>query len=163
VIAPLLTVADSHPERQPSSSSLKRFKQVSVIYGENQVRRSEADGAHRGTKQRARHQQWRMCGDHVQRGGDRRQDHHADAQDKSVIRAATASDLQSICTLGQEIQRQHHVAFPTVFGERLEPGNNAPQWLSSIGGPDTGTFVAESDGQFAGFITANDIPADDVG
>jgi ribosomal protein S18 acetylase RimI-like enzyme len=72
-----------------------------------------------------------------------------------TFREASEADLESICTIGGEVNAIHHRVFPHIFAGPGLPGRDREHWASSIGGSSSTTFVAEDRGRVVGFVTVS--------
>ena len=70
-----------------------------------------------------------------------------------TIRAATATDLQVVCLLAEDLAALHHLAAPSVFAPAGEPTRDEAHWLASITGANRLGLIAEVEGQPVGFVT----------
>lgn len=70
-----------------------------------------------------------------------------------AYREAEAHDLPAICALGQVVNLLHHTAWPDIFAPPSDPMRDAKHWQSSIGMPNSTTFVAALAGDIVAFVT----------
>ncbi|MGI4860917.1 MAG: GNAT family N-acetyltransferase [Janthinobacterium lividum] len=81
-------------------------------------------------------------------------DHPATVNARITYRPATASDLSTICELGQALNSLHHRERPDVYQDATtEVQRDSAHWQLSLQGGDHATFLATADGAAVGFIT----------
>lgn len=69
------------------------------------------------------------------------------------VRPATLDDLDAVCLLADDLAAMHHAAWPRVFAPADGGGRDRAHWAESIAGDQRAAFVAQLDGQPAGFVT----------
>jgi ribosomal protein S18 acetylase RimI-like enzyme len=72
---------------------------------------------------------------------------------KWQVREANEDDLPAICALGEEVNALHHQAWPHIFAPAGTAERDRSHWQQSLPRELATTFVAESDGVIAGFVT----------
>ena len=77
-----------------------------------------------------------------------------------MIRRATAQDYEALCKIIEEVDVLHREALPHIFRESGGPVRERVYMLGLLADEDHGLFVAEVDGQVAGFlhVTVRDAP-----
>lgn len=71
------------------------------------------------------------------------------------IRVASPADLDDICDLSDQINRQHHAQAPDVFNAGTEREKHRLFWQASQQLPGNIFFVAEQQAAVIGLVTAN--------
>ncbi|KJH68506.1 GNAT family N-acetyltransferase [Chromobacterium violaceum] len=71
-----------------------------------------------------------------------------------LIRKADAQDLDAICRLAAQINRQHHQALPELFLAAADADADRAFWRARLEGEDSVLLVAEREGAVLAFLTA---------
>jgi ribosomal protein S18 acetylase RimI-like enzyme len=76
------------------------------------------------------------------------------------IRRATAQDYEALCEIIEDVDALHREALPSIFRESSGPVRERAYLLGLLADEDHGLFVAEIEGQAAGYVhvTARDAP-----
>jgi ribosomal protein S18 acetylase RimI-like enzyme len=77
-----------------------------------------------------------------------------------TIRRATAQDYEALCEIIEEVDALHREALPHIFRESGGPARDRIYMLGLLADEDHGLFVAEIEGQAAGYVhvTVRDAP-----
>ncbi len=77
-----------------------------------------------------------------------------------TIRGATAQDYEALCEIIEEVDTLHRQALPHIFQASGGPVRERVYILGLLADEDHGLFVAEVEGQVAGFlhVTVRDAP-----
>jgi ribosomal protein S18 acetylase RimI-like enzyme len=70
-----------------------------------------------------------------------------------IIRPARARDYDDLCNLIDTADALHHRHLPHIFRKPRSPARDVAYIVGLISDPDTALFVAEVEGQLAGFVT----------
>jgi len=71
-----------------------------------------------------------------------------------AIRSATPGDYDALCEIIEEVDALHRRELPHLFQRPPGPIRDRAYILELIGDENVGFFVAEAQGQLAGFVTA---------
>jgi ribosomal protein S18 acetylase RimI-like enzyme len=77
-----------------------------------------------------------------------------------TIRKVTAQDYEALCEIIEEVDALHREALPSIFQEPVGPVRERIYLLGLLADEDHGLFVAEIEGQAAGYVhvTVRDAP-----
>ncbi|PRP69358.1 hypothetical protein BUE93_16360 [Chromobacterium amazonense] len=70
-----------------------------------------------------------------------------------LIRKADEQDLDAVCRLAEQINRQHHLAMPELFRDEIDPAAELAFWRERMEGEDRAILLAEREGQVLAFAT----------
>lgn len=70
-----------------------------------------------------------------------------------LIRKADTQDLDAVCRLAAQINRQHHQAMPDLFRGEVDSASERAFWAERMEGEDRALLLAVRDGQTLAFAT----------
>ncbi|OHX19399.1 GNAT family N-acetyltransferase [Chromobacterium sphagni] len=70
-----------------------------------------------------------------------------------LIRQAEPRDIDAVCRLAAQINRQHHLALPALFRAEADAAADRAFWTEVLDGDGRTMLLAEIDGLPAGFAT----------
>ncbi|WP_434633435.1 GNAT family N-acetyltransferase [Chromobacterium sp. CV08] len=71
-----------------------------------------------------------------------------------LIRKADEQDLDAICRLARQINRQHHQALPELFRDEADADADRAFWAERMEGEDRAMLLAEHEGEVRAFAAA---------